>query len=73
MAVGFGLMGCFSLVPLIFLIAFVVYLIIWLRDKTRRDETMVDLLAVTQMLLREIDDELEAAGLSARNARGFKE
>ena len=58
---GFSsLLGLLGLVPYVVLI---VYLIIWLRQKTQRDLVVLDLLAETGAVTAEIEDALRARRL----------
>jgi len=45
MALGiFPIVSCFALLPLAAVIAFVVFLVFWMRQKTSRDEMVLNLL-----------------------------
>lgn len=56
MAIGmFPIFSCFALLPLAAAIAFVIYLVFWMRQKTSRDEMVLG-------LLDEIASEIEEIG-----------
>jgi hypothetical protein len=47
--------GCANLIPVLIALAGIVFLAIWLPQKTRRDDTMIEVLAMMQQTSEQID------------------
>jgi hypothetical protein len=50
--------GCANLLPILIALAGIVFLAIWLPQKTRRDETLIEVLAMLQQTSQEIDQRM---------------
>ena len=56
----FGIWSCFSLLPLAVFVGLVIILFLWLREKTLRDELVLNLLIEIQQILAEINERVDA-------------
>jgi hypothetical protein len=69
-----GIVGmCVSQLPTLIVLAGAVFVGIWMHQKTRRDQIMIEVLAMIQQTSREIDDLLAEPTPPARRDRQQEE